>query len=312
MKSTFDIIKKMLTKELDVAERQQLSETKRMEAILRGQWNETSDRHIQDKVDHTEIWDNITAVCWGKKRNLKSGNKRYLRIGYSLAAVALIVLIGVWIAKSVSDSYITIKAPAIGTLTYTLPDGSAVWLNAGSEIQYPSDFMSERKVKLNGEAFFDVVKLKGSAFSVNFHEECVEVKGTEFNIKSNMEQAEITLFSGKVIFSGAGLQQKFEMKPSDRIVYDRAAKRVSLEEIDLQEYDWRSTEYRFQNKPLGELINFMSRIYKVNILVKDTDCEKVLFTGVIRKTESLSDVLAKICISFDLKLNKSGNDIVLY
>lgn len=305
----------MLTKKLNTTERLQLSKTKPMERTLSDQWEEKSDMHKQDKIDSNEIWDKIAAACWQEENKENKRKNRNLRlwISYSAAAVAILLLLGVWMGKAMSDSYFVVSAPANGKMAWVLPDSSTIWLNANSKIKYPKNFSENRTVDLTGEAYFSVVKKVNAPFKVNFQGACVEVKGTEFNVQMHSSTAEITLFTGKIVFSSKDMKQKFEMQPSEQIVYDINTHKVSLSTIDTQEYDWRTTEYHFQNKPFGELIRFINRTYKVDIIVKDTLAEKELFTGNIRKTETLSDVLTKICISFNLQQkNEDNHHITLY
>lgn len=309
------LIKKMLKEKLDASEKIQLSEAEPIKRLLSEQWNERSERHRRDKVDPDEIWDKITDSCWQKGANQSKSKDKKIRFNmrYSIAAAIIIVLLGVWISKMMSDSYLTISASADKELVWVLPDSSTIWLNAGSKIKYPKNFSANRIVELTGEAYFSVVKRTNSPFKVLFQKACVEVKGTEFNVQLSPTQAQITLFTGKIVFTSEERQEKIEMKPTEQLIYDRISHNVNLSRIDPEEYDWRKDEYHFENKPLKELLQFINRTYKVNIVVKDNKIKKELFSGKIRKSETLSDVLNKICISFDLQQEKENNHlIVLY
>lgn len=303
------LIKKMFASGLTGSERVLLSEKKRMKVLLAKQWDESSEQHIKDKVDPEKMWAHIASACFGKPK------KRILRpltLAYGVAAVAVLLLLGLWMARSYSDSYVTVSAlNSSKVLVVTLPDHSKIWLNAGSTIRYPKKFGDNREVDLDGEAFFSVTKMSSSPFRVLFHGAAVEVKGTEFNVKSDDSTAEVTLFSGKVLFStpeSVGL----EMKPFDQVIYNVASRQIQLLHVDAVEYDWRSTEFYFSDKPLKELVEFLNRTYGVKITVKDEAYGKMLFTGTIRKRETLTDVLEKICISFDLHKQVGVDSIILY
>ena len=321
------LIKKMLQGKLDASERIQLSEAPPMEELLLEQWDEESGQHIQDNVSSEEIWNKIAGSCWpaqedcGKekdkeKREDKGKGKFWklnLTVGYSIAAAVVVLLVGVWIAQTINDSYLTFTAPAHDKMVCQLPDSSTIWLNAGSRISYPKRFLNNRTVKLDGEAYFNVRKKADSPFKVHFQKACIEVKGTEFNVRLNPEEALITLFTGKIVFNAEGQAHPIEMKPAEQLTYDLVSHRINLSKIAPEEYDWRTDEYHFEKKPFGELLQFINRLYEVNIVVKDSRIGKELFSGKIRKSESLHDVLNKICISFDLQQKREDDKlIVLY
>jgi len=93
-----------------------------------------------------------------------------------------------------------ITVPYGGKTQFTLPDGSAVWLNSGSSFSYPNKFDGERIVELTGEAYFNVEKQK-EPFKVKTKYGEVEVFGTQFNVKAyeNDNHIETTLKSGEVL-----------------------------------------------------------------------------------------------------------------
>lgn len=303
------LIKKMLTVGLTGSEKVLLSERKEMQKLLLEQWEEQAGQHIEDKVNPEQIWADIALACFGRPEKKVH---RPLTIICSIAAVVAVLVMGVWTARLFTDSYITVSAvDSTDMLVVALPDSSKVWLNVGSTIRYPKKFHENREVELKGEAFFNVAKRTSSSFRVLFDGACVEVKGTEFNVKSGSQMDEITLFHGKIVFNASGISA-LEMKPFEQVVYDVAGKQAKLTRVDAIEYDWRSTEFRFMDKPLKDLVKFINRTYKVKISVNDKMYEKILFSGTIRKNETLEDVLEKVCISLNLHKRVEGNSITLY
>lgn len=309
MANILSLIKKMLTVGLTCEEKILLLETEEMEKLLSRQWEEQSKQHLKDKVNPEQMWTNIASICFGMPQKRRF---RPLTFAYGVAAIVVLLVIGLWMVRSYSDSYVTVSAlNSSKMLVVTLPDHSKVWLNAGSTIRYPKKFRDNRKIDLDGEAFFSVTKMPSSPFCVLFHGATVEVKGTEFNVKSNDNNSEVTLFSGKVLFSTPE-SVSLEMKPLDQVVYNVASKQIQLAHVDAAEYDWRSTEFRFSDKPLKELVEFLNRTYGVKITLKNETYGKMLFTGTIRKGETLADVLDKVCISFDLHKQSTVDSIILY
>lgn len=303
-------IKKMLVKGLTSSEKVELSDEKPVSHLLQKQWEENSDTHIKDQINPVEIWGNITSICWNENERKKIKKQRYLRIVYSVAAVCLLLILGIWTSDYLANPAITISSPAGARTIVTLPDQSKVWLSSGSTIHYKKKFLNNRIVTLEGEAAFDVRK-SASPFQVHFQNAMVEVKGTEFNIKSINNLTEIALFKGKIEFS-TDQHRHIEMHPSEQITYNAITQELTYSHIDLQEYDWRAEEYRFADKPISELIKFINDSYNVKIRIHNTKDECHLFSGAIRKNETVEDLLDKICISFNLKIKTEKDSIILY
>ncbi len=174
----------MLADRLTTSEREQLLNEKPMVNFQSQQWDKAPKAHIQDHVPPHTILNKIMVRCRNEKQPLER-NKKYYRIGYSIAATVAIFIIGFWIANNISSSDINISAPMNDKLAVMLPDSSEVWLNAASQIRYHKSFLNNREIFLEkGEAFFKVKKAQGAPFRVYFRESRIEVTGTEFNIKA--------------------------------------------------------------------------------------------------------------------------------
>ena len=155
-------------------------------------------------------------------------------------------------------------------------------------------------------------KAHRTPFRVYFHESHIEVTGTEFNIKSENIESDITLFTGSIIFQAEEGGKELPMKPAEHIVYNAHTKSIVCTNIDINEYDWRSNKYRFTDKPLQEFIEFINRSYHVNIIIKEEKLKKLKFNGTIHKNEPLTDIIEKICISLDLNEKQENNNIILF
>lgn len=307
-----NIIKKMLAKGLTPSERQQLINEEPMVNYHLRQWEKSPKAHIEDNIDPQSILNKIITKCRTEQRPLER-NKKHYRIGYSIAATAVIFIIGYWIAINFTSSYISVNAPLNDKLAIMLPDSSEVWLNAASQIRYRKSFHKNREIFLEkGEAFFKVKKANGVPFRVFFHESKIEVTGTEFNVKSEKLESEIILFSGAIKFQPNNGLAELVMKPSERITYNANLNSIVRTNIDTNEYDWRSSKHRFTNKPLQEFIEYVNRSYQVNIIIKDEKLKELKFNGTIHKDEPLTDILEKICISLDLEKKEENDMIILY
>lgn len=311
-KEFIQIVKKMFSKGLTPVEKTRLADEGPVYRLLLKQWDKFFGTSIESKEVEEEIWSNITDVCWNHKPVRKRG--RYtLNLKLLTAAACVLLVVGTWALINSRYSFDTIVlGPTDERMAYTLPDSSVVWLTAGSTLSYQENFLKERKVDLVGESSFDVRKMMDSnPFRVFFKDAVVEVKGTEFNIKSDNEVAEVTLFEGKIDFQVKG-QEAIEVNPAQRIIYHFETKKIESEMLDLEGYDWRTEGYDFTNKPLGELINLINKKYHTKVCFANKKNREHLFTGTIRKDEELERVLRKICISFSLETKQDKDTIILY
>lgn len=304
------LILKMLREELNSNEIQKLSNEKPLERVMIDQWQHAPQYHQLDHVDSSEMW----HVVKQRSLNLKDRYNRKRLLSYSIAATVAILLAGAWLVNSLFiDRSVTIIGQSDHSMAYVLPDSSRVWVKEGSTVTYSSNYLENRMIKLKGEALFSVRKRQNAPFSVYTEQTSVTVKGTEFNIRESKENTEVTLFKGKVVFNTlAHKGRDFEMKPNDQIVYNSITGQVLKKRVDAFEYDWRLDEYVFTRKTLKELTTFLYHLHDVKIVFADESEAVSEFTGVIRKQESLSEILNKICISFNLHYKKEGDTILIY
>ncbi|MGY5355885.1 FecR family protein [Wenyingzhuangia sp. IMCC45467] len=178
----------------------------------------------------------------------------------------------------------------------TLPDGSKVKLNSGSEINFPKTFNdSVREVTLLGEAFFDVKKDSSHPFIVKTQLITTRVLGTTFNIKSYEDENDIaiTLATGKI---SVGIQGEDEiiLTPSYQVNYNKINKSIVKQRIDLSKFlGWRDGVLRFDNEKLATAITKLEKWFDVKIKLQDKNNADCSFTGVF-KNASLENILQNI------------------
>ena len=153
---------------------------------------------------------------------------------------------------------------------FDLPDGSKVWLNANSELRYPSDFNADtRTVELTGQGYFEVTKNAHKPFIVKADKDySVEVLGTSFNVSAYKDESmiETTLVEGSVklnVVSG-GKRMTQMLKPNEKAEYQKGAGKIKVFDVNT-EYDtaWKNGEIIFRNHPMDKVLNLKSAIYRV-------------------------------------------------
>lgn len=160
-------------------------------------------------------------------------------------------------------------------------DGSKVFLNAGTQISYPQHFgLAERRVVLDGEAYFEVTPNARRPFVVEIGSAAVKVLGTSFNVKAydTEPKVDVVLIEGKIEFSHG--KQQFEMAPSQRLIFDKADGTIRILDEDHAGHAvlWRKDTLAFRDAPLKEIISTLERWYDVRFEVQDDAAYKSTFS----------------------------------
>ena len=232
------------------------------------------------------------------------------------AAVAAVIVIAVGIVLWTRP--ITIEAGAGEVSEFVLPDGSDVTLSSGSSITYKRGFRgSTRIVSLNGEAFFDVVRLD-TPFIVGTFNATVEVLGTQFNVRAwagdARPETEVTLQEGTVRFSSlAPSLNSVLLAPGQYSALHAGATQptdpVSIDAVRIA--SWRNGGFTFNNKPLTTILAEVQRRYNIQIRISDElkDDSLVLFHD---RPENVEVILDAICVfkGCRYRVTSSGYELV--
>ena len=159
--------------------------------------------------------------------------RRFWNYTFKIAAVLipLALIIGIYMDLNsrvdlfASSGYEEVTVPKGERLQLMFQDGSKVYLNSDSHIRYPKKFgLSERKVELSGEGWFEVAKLKDRPFIVKLNELDIQVLGTTFNVNAYKEDPNISIALNTGIIKLTGYTFKpLNLKPGDKAVYDKAS-----------------------------------------------------------------------------------------
>jgi transmembrane sensor len=207
--------------------------------------------------------------------------------------------------------YNTIEVPAGGQWQVVLPDQSKVWLNAQSSITYPSRFAgNERKIKITGEAYFEVSHNKDMPFKVESGTQLVEVLGTHFNISAYTDDKAIstTLFQGSV---KVNLQGKTQMlKPGEQALV-KAGKMELVKDVDLEEVlAWKNGDFQF-NESLESIMAKIARWYNIEVVYQTKQAGELTFSGKISKSRNISAILKMLEYNGDVHFKVEGRRVTV-
>lgn len=217
-------------------------------------------------------------------------------------------------ANNYSETYTEINVPHGEKSEVTLYDGTKVSLNSGTKLRFPLVFNSDnRKVFVEGEAFFDVAKDKKHPFIVNAGEMSIEVLGTRFNICAYPDDTEFsaTLEEGKILAGNQFSKEKIELKPGEQVVFQLQSKAMRLRNVDTDLYtSWKENLLRFEDASFPEVIKKMERWYDVKINVDGIDSFSKKYNMTI-KTESLREILQLLSLTTPIKYEINENRVFI-
>jgi ferric-dicitrate binding protein FerR (iron transport regulator) len=228
------------------------------------------DKKNLDHILYRIHYDMNTRLSEQKVWSLDNVIKWTLRIACILI-LPLVIFLGIQTYKETylkKEAWVEIKAPAWTRVQFSLPDGTAGWLNSNSRVKYYEDFKAHRQVILTGEAFFDVLKNKKRPFTVSTNEVIVEVLGTRFNIASYEEEknVEVVLEEGKLMFYDKEMKKSCLMNPNDLVIYNKTLRDFSIEVVQPNKYlSWTEGKLVFRNDPLDVIARRLERWYNIEV-----------------------------------------------
>lgn len=213
----------------------------------------------------------------------------------------------------------TVTAPRGETASATLPDGSVVELNSGSQIQYNRFFTyTNRTIDLEGEAFFSVRKGE-HPFIVNANKSAVEVTGTSFNVRSWSEElsreTEVTVAEGSVQFYPLDLPEyAVTIQEGELSRWEVEMEQPTMPEgVALDKMlGWREQKLMFNEKPLLVIFHELERRFDVKIQLYDTTMAGETLTAFYARPENAESVIKDICRVKGLRYSKTANGYSVY
>ncbi len=334
-------------------------ETSIKEILMENLSNCQVNNSATEEVNFEKIYDSIEQKIFKPKQKKISGKRfsdwKNNNISFFLRIAALFILLFVSggilsylifkpSEKATIITYSEIKAPLGSKSEVVLPDGSKVWLNAGSKIRYQSSFNKKnRNIFLEGEAYFKVNKNKQLPFIVKTGDLNIVAIGTEFNVKAYNEDGiiETTLIEGKVTIRNDRQAknhyvQQVSLEPKQKAVYLRAKLQLRIEDIKTirksnpevikpekgvvyvaEKIDpepiisWKDDRLIIRGEEMRSLAIKLERKYNISILFESENIKQFRFTGTL-EDETLTQVLDVIKLSAPIDYELDGKKVKIF
>jgi ferric-dicitrate binding protein FerR (iron transport regulator) len=317
------IIQKYSAGKLTLKEQIELSEqladprNSEAEEILNKEWksqletNSITDRDLKpilDKVHHRIRLNETNKVI----------RPSFMQIFQRIAAILIFPLLLSFLVyfyfqnkpTATTISFAEIQCPMGVRTKFQLPDGSTGYLNSGSQLKYPVQFIGERKVELSGEAFFDVVHNAEIPFHVNTRHLDIKVLGTTFNVIAYEGESneEIVLQTGSVDVSSLTGKQLTVLSPNEQLILDVEKRTYTKNEVEAAQYStWKEGKLVFRNENMQQVARRLSRWYNAEVIVDDRMLDDYTFHATFID-EPLDEVLKLLSITTPLSYKEEKRE----
>ena len=271
--------------------------------LLEKDWNEPQEyTSVQAPEMKQKVWKRIKwKISWQRKIFIPAA-----------AAIAVIAISSIMMLNHLPDNRAEYVVASDSGEKYILADSSSVYIEKGSAIKFSENFLEDRNVWIDGSATFEVKKHEGSQFRVHFGEAVIEVTGTCFHVdRRDAENDIVILYNGSIDFCPKKGENKIEMGPSQMLTYDRANGKITMDTVP-ESINWNDGKYCFRKVPVTELLDFVGKLHKKDIIIQNNEKSGERLSGQIRYDESIDDILAKICFSLDMKYSSDDMTYTLY
>ncbi len=286
------------------------ADNEELKKSMEEEWNETD--HISNNNEQlTEILDRLHDQI---SLNSDVKGSAFQSFYHAFSKIAVVLLIPALITIAVlfhltidlsgkAESWAEIYSPVGARTKFQLPDGTQGWLNGGSSIKYPVNFMNHRNVEISGEAWFDVVHIQSEDFRVITPYFNVKVLGTQFNVVTydDEETTQVILEKGKVLLLDKDNKIKGELEPDQQFVYNKSTKNLTKSIIDSKSYtSWKEGLLIFRNEPMSEIAKRLERRYNTEIILHGDSLKSAIFRATFQD-EGLDEICKMLATVGDIK-----------
>lgn len=300
--------------------------------------SESNRKYVRNKLevwfssgaaDTTVHFDKDKAFSLFRQRVAESQRKQEKTIRFSwktftrVAAVVLVLLVPFatyWQGKqAVKQTFadMVVEAPMGAHTKLYLPDGTLVWLNAGSKIVYSQGFgVDDRQLSLEGEGYFEVMRNEEVPFEINTKELNLRVLGTKFNFKNYPDDEEVTvnLMEGKVALrNGIKEMPELYLTPNEKMVLNKTTGQMVKSSTKADKANvWINDELFFDEELLEDIAKKLMRSYNVKVEVADSLRNKRFYGSFGISANTIDKILDMMASTRQMNYKYENEVYILY
>lgn len=249
-----------------------------------------------------------------------NGTRKVFRLSVWMKYAEVIALVvafsglGVWyLGDGLRDEWKTVATAEGKVVEVVLPDSSRVWVNENSVLEYPERFTEKnRRLRLSGEAYFEVTKDRHKPFIVCGEDMNVQVLGTKFNFKNapTCRIVEASLLEGEIKAEGVHTEGTITLSPGQKVELNKGTGQMKVMATDaMLDAVWHSDMVRLQNAGIIRIARLLEEIYDVTVILSP-DVEKVAtYSGELKKKGTATEMLDALKQTLHIEYKKH-NDVI--
>lgn len=279
-------------------------------------WEKTEIEANVPEIDISSQWQRFERQAFqdeGQGKVLPLWSRPLFKVAAMVAIlVSSILAWSILTTDTVIDSgQMVVLETSLNVEQFILPDGSTLWLNKDSRIEYASDFQP-REIHLKGEALFEVQHLASDeSFSVHTKETKVTVLGTVFMVKEATASNAETVFvqEGKVAFENLSGKKEVEiLNAGEQAVYNTTSQTVTkLDQPQANLLSWKTGSFSFDDTPLAEILPVLEQHYGVIFKIVNPDLLDCTYNSEFSNM-NLNEMLEELSfgLNLDIRQRQSG------
>lgn len=317
----FNSIIKYLLGNISKEEEKELSEkinsdqkSKKVFLQVKQIWELSANLKNFEKIHPAQDWEKVKILL---KKRFQPRSEKISGIGY-ISRIAAVLLLALGLTYGLVKITQISSKPQIVTLNSSdnikniqLPDGSAVTLNKNSYISYTSFFnKKDRKIELEGEAFFDVKRNASLPFVILVKNSTIQVVGTQFSIKEDTTSVLVTVISGKLVFYETGNRNnRVELKKDETASFEMLSKKIIYGVNSNSNFlTWKTGKFIFSKTPTIDVLTTIAEYFNKKLIVQTTLRDSI--TGVF-DNQPLREILSEIEMTTSIKIDSNEDYIIV-
>ncbi len=300
-----------------------------LDELLKRESNTSSFKQLENthnKLHKVKVLTEFSRdLSWEKINDyLRTKRIRFFISVTKYAAILLITFLlgnifhSIWPVDYEAEQMTVVSVPLGQMSEVILYDGTHVWLNSGTTLQYSNKFgKTNRDISLDGEAFFKVTHHE-SPFRVKLKNSEVEVLGTSFNAISyqNENVSYVTLVEGSVMINSLVGEKITTIKPSEQITIPENLRDVKVNTVHADfYYSWTNGKIVFDEEYLKDVVALLERWYNVEIKLEGNGTADLRFSGTIIKSKPFSQIVKAfellLPVSAKYHYNPQNKDVLI-